>query len=255
MDKQALLARLGDYLDSLDELPDTTPEAPDLYTLLTELATLKNEVQRESRQVKTALDEFRGVYADLQTANERLGSTLTTVRDEHAEAIDKAEEALIRELLELHDRLQAGVQQAGQFRPGPLCWGGKTVRFVRSLQEGIAINQRRLEQLLNRYEVQTVAPVGEVFSAQTMYAYDTTETSAHADGVVVEVVRNGYWRHGKSLRLAEVIVNKRRQRPWYSGAKDRLATLFKQLRQPVVRRLPRRRERNQNAHSGTASAD
>jgi len=70
--KEQLLDRFRAYLD---KLPEATPvesaetdRRTDLYSLFAELAALKNEVRLESRQVKTALDEFRAVFETLQAS-------------------------------------------------------------------------------------------------------------------------------------------------------------------------------------------
>lgn len=82
--KESLLERFRAYLD---KRPDTVAVEPgeanrqtDLYSLFTELAALKTEIRLESRQVKTALDEFRVMFETLQTRQSQLGSELERAR-------------------------------------------------------------------------------------------------------------------------------------------------------------------------------
>ena len=52
-----------------------------------ELAALKNEVKLESRQVKTALEQFRELFDTLQRANTRLGEELNQQREREANTL------------------------------------------------------------------------------------------------------------------------------------------------------------------------
>ena len=65
--KEQLLSRFRAYLDSVPETAVSEAETgqTDLYSLFTELAALKNEVRLESRQMKTARDEFKAVFTTL----------------------------------------------------------------------------------------------------------------------------------------------------------------------------------------------
>ena len=90
--KQALLSQFSTWLDAApdqaaqwaphgteDEPQDATangqafPDEPgpttDLYALFVEMAGLRSEVRTESRLVKEALDQFRGVFETLQTSH------------------------------------------------------------------------------------------------------------------------------------------------------------------------------------------
>jgi len=110
--KAALLARLGSYLEGLDEIPPQ-PEggAPDLFTLLAELAALKNEVKIESRQVKSALEQFGALFDTLKLVNERQVGELAACREVAQAQAREAERGLFLELLDLRDRLADGHAQ------------------------------------------------------------------------------------------------------------------------------------------------
>lgn len=69
--KQALLSQFSAWLDAAGdspEPPDETAIATDLYSLFVEMAGLRSEVRTESRLVKEALDQFRGVFDTLRTS-------------------------------------------------------------------------------------------------------------------------------------------------------------------------------------------
>ncbi|NBC13804.1 MAG: nucleotide exchange factor GrpE [Gammaproteobacteria bacterium] len=212
--KDALTAQFRAYLDVAETAADTATEpaadqvpesAPDLFSLLTELAALKNEVKLESRQVKTALEEFRGLFDTLREAQTRLG-------DEQARGCEEARaaerRALLLALLELRDRMQAGHAQAERFRPGWLGRRRRAPQVIAALAEGMAMSLRRLDEILARSGAQPLAAVGRHFDPQRMHAAELTRDAARPTGEVVAELRPGWLLHGELLRAAEVVVNR-----------------------------------------------
>ena len=102
------------YLDSIEEAPEQQDAAgaeADLFTVFVELAAVRNEVRTESRLVKEALDQFRGVFATLQSSHATLEQELMRVQAEARERGRALLRPLLLELLDLRDRLAAGLQQ------------------------------------------------------------------------------------------------------------------------------------------------
>ena len=106
--REQLLERFRAYLD---ELPDAALAEPgeenrqtDLYSLFAELAALKTEVRLESRQVKTAFDEFRAVFETLQASQSQLGGELDRARAALPEQRRAALKPVLLELVELELR-------------------------------------------------------------------------------------------------------------------------------------------------------
>lgn len=209
-DKERLVERFRDYLESMEEyLPQQAPETPDLFTLLSELTALKNEVKIESRQVKTALDEFRGLFDTLQQANARLDGELGRQREHETRERQDAERDLLLELLELRDRLQAGQDQLRGYRPGWLARRGGAGEYVSGIAAGQAMLLRRLDEILARRGVRALPALEQRFDPRSMHAAETANHPERDDGQVVGEIRTGFFFHGRLLRPAEVIVNKR----------------------------------------------
>jgi molecular chaperone GrpE len=208
--QEQLLSRFRDYLASAeDESLEAPAEAPDLFTLLAELAALKNEVKIESRQVKAALEQFRELFEALKQDNARLEQQLATQAERFREQQQERERALLLELLELRDRLQAGHAQARRYAPGWLARRGGAQTFVAGMAEGMEMNLGRLDAILVRRGVQPIASLGKPFDPHTMQAADVEHDPALPEGEVVGELRPGYWHESRLLRSAEVIVNKR----------------------------------------------
>jgi molecular chaperone GrpE len=208
--REQLIARFVAYLDAASEpSSEAARSAPDLFTLLSEVAALKNEVKLEARQVKTALDQFRELFDTLRQANERLDSELERCTEQARLAHQQRERELLLELLDLRDRLQAGHDQAQRYRPGWLARRGGAAEFVGGMAEGGAMSLRRLDELLARRDVLPLEVVGAAFDPQTMQVGDVVEDRSRPDGQVLAERRRGFRQRDRLLRPAEVIVNKR----------------------------------------------
>ncbi len=209
---QALLERLAAYLDrepTHEVEAEPAGEIPDLFTLLAELAALRTEVKLESRQVKSALDQFSEFFDILRDAHRRLQDDLDRQRDRAAAERREAEQSLLLELLDLRDRLQAGQDQAERYQPGWLARQGGADRFVAGMADGMAMNLRHLDGLLESRGVVTIETLDQAFDPHTMQAVDIAHHPDRPAGLVVGVARAGFLRDGRVLRLADVIVNKK----------------------------------------------
>ena len=211
--KDDLAREFRAYLDQAPAPKDTPPPTSgttDLFSLFTELAALKNEVKLESRQVKSALDGFQQLFATLEGNNQRLARELDQRREAQAEIRREAERELLLEILDLRDRLEAAIGAIHDYRPS---WWARSSkrggRFMASLQEGLEITLRRLDQLLVRHRVKAMDALGSVLDPHTMRADHVERHDDRPDGVVLSELRKGFLRDGGMLRLAEVVVNKR----------------------------------------------
>ena len=217
--KEQLTARFRAYLDGAAE-PGTDTEdqsVPDLFTLLAEVAALKNEVKLESRNVKSALDEFRGLYAALREANTRLADEQARCREQEQALGQQEKKELLLDLLGLRDRLQAGHDQAVRFRP-PRFAVRSSVRFVASMAEGMAMNLRRLDEILARRGIRPLPALEKTFDPHTMHAAELAKDPDRAEGVVVGELRKGFLYNDSLLRSAEVVVNRVEGRSAVRGA-------------------------------------
>jgi molecular chaperone GrpE len=213
--REQLIARFRTYLETAADEPSPGPTdenavETDLFSLFTELAALRNEVRLESRQLKAALDKFGQLFDTLRESNERLGRELEARREVEQAALQTAERPLLLELLELRDRVEAGLASARGYRPtGLQRLVGKASHFIEGLADGMVITLRRLDELLARYRVRAVPAAGNALDPHTMHATAIESRQDQADGMVLAEVRRGYLRGDEVLRLAEVIVNKR----------------------------------------------
>ena len=209
--RERLIEEFRACLDSSEEVPaDDAGETLDLRSLLAEMAVLKNEVRLQARQFKTALEQLQTLSTALGEHNERLLRDLERARSQAVEAKAQAERGLLLGLLELRDRLQAGLDAQAAWRPSRIrgLLGGER-RFAHSLHEGSALTLQRLDELLASYRVRPIPAVGQALDPQAMHAVAVEWAPQAAEGVVLRELRRGFHQGSELLRAAEVIVNKK----------------------------------------------
>ena len=208
--RERLVEQFRACLDDADDETDDAGEPLDLRTLLAEMAALKNEVRLQARQFKTALEQMQALSEALRGHNERLLHDLERSRADAVDTKAQAERGLLLGLLELRDRLQAGLDAQAAWRPSPVqkLLGGEP-RFARSLQEGSALTLQRLDELLASYRVRPIAALGQALDPRCMHAVAVESQPQVAEGVVLRELRRGFHQGAELLRAAEVIVNKK----------------------------------------------
>ncbi len=219
--KEQLLERFRAYLDELPEaVPTEATEADrrtDLYSLFAELVALKTEVRLESRQVKTVLDEFKSVFDTLQASQSQLGGELDRARGAVAEQRRAALKPLLLELVDLRDRLEAGLRVLQGYRPsllGRLLGVARRERtLLQAVVQGQDISLRRLDQMLSNQQVAALPAQGNPLDPHTMRAAELDQRPDLANGIVTGELRKGYTWQGELLRLAEVKVNRKPEPP------------------------------------------
>ena len=213
---EALLAQFRTYLEEISVEEQETAQAVsvDLYTLFGELAALKNEVRIESRQVKGALDQFRGLVEPLQAGQAALQSEITHLRQAERQAAREALRPVLLELLEVRDRLAAGLAMQSD-RQLTKKWLKRFCRHEQALlaswRAGQEMTLRRLDQLLASQEVVPMAVLDRPLDPRLARAVRVEVHPEHASGVVVAELRQGFFWQGAVLRPAEVVINKREE--------------------------------------------
>lgn len=226
--KATLVEQFRDCLDGLDSADaDGPPEPVDLHSLLTELAVLKSELRIQSRQFKGALDELQNQSQTLREHHQHLQAELVSSREHTAQAKAQAERGLLLGLLELRDRLHAGLDAAAQSLPALTAppsllarWLGQPQalsQLAQSLHQGSDLSLTRLDELLLAYKVRPLPALGQAFEPELMRAQGSMDDPTQPYGVVLRELRGGYLHAhtpGQTprqmlLRAADVIVNKK----------------------------------------------
>lgn len=183
----------------------------DLFTVLSELAALKNEVHLESRQFKSALDSIRQLTDTLQSERDTLTEQVKQARVDAKRMNREALKPLLSQLLDLYDRLDAGLKAAERYQPKGFALRGRRHEraMIEAMRQGQELTLRRLEQLLASYDVQPISVVDKELDPHAMRASEIDHRADIADGVVTAELRKGFQWGNEVLRTAEVKVNRR----------------------------------------------
>ena len=216
--KEKLLGRFAAYLDGLDEhgldavtaAANERNEANDLFSVFVELAALRNEVRTQSRLVKEALDQFRGVFETLQSSHATMQGELTRARAQTREREHELLKPLLLDVIDIRDRLTNIALKPTNARPR---WYErvhfKAIQEAReATREGLRMIVRRLDRVLAERRVVPTETVGRCFDPRIAAAVATIVDPTRGDGHVVEEVRPGFLWEDDLLRPAEVIVVK-----------------------------------------------
>lgn len=205
-DTQVLInSQANDQANSQDkEQPPVT-----LFNLFTELAALKNEVKRESMQVKDAVGTFSGLLDTLKNTNQQLSTELEQRKQQQKQTVFAYQLPVFEEIFDLYESVDRARESLANYQPS---WWEKNSKkgsaFREQTIEGLEITLRRLEKTLDRYGVEAILCVGVSLNPRTMKAVKVAEDEKQANGMVLEEIRKGYIRYGEVLRLVEVVVNR-----------------------------------------------
>lgn len=210
--KNKLLEEFQTYLATVD-LSQLENEPPDLNTLLNEMTGLKSEVKAESRHFKTTLDTLTAALNVLQVDNQAFAMELTTRSTQFEQQLKQQRYDLLRALLldivDIYDRLQVALTVLQNYKPNASFFAKKPEsRFIDSVKDGQVMTLKRIEQVLQRYQVFAIECVGKTLDPHTMNAVEIGHNANLANGVVIEELRKGFLFEQNVLRLAEVKVNK-----------------------------------------------
>jgi molecular chaperone GrpE len=214
--KKTLLGQFRAYLDGFDEGreegPEKAGEEADLFSVFVELAGLRNEVRTESRLVKDALEQFRGVFDTLQASHAAMEADLSRARAETREHGRAVLRPLLLDILDLRDRLAAGLRSGGAAVNQPRWFESFRLRAKAGEEpwrEGLIMTLRRLDRLLADRRIVAIDTVGRPFDPRLARAIATIQDPVAGEGIVVEELRPGFMWEDELLRAAEVTVAKR----------------------------------------------
>ena len=210
-EKSELLEDFQKYLDQSNLESIATNAQPDLKTLLSELTGLKTEVKVETRQFKNTLDSLSSALTTVQEDNKVLSAeraeNLQRLEKQHAETM----RTMLLDFIDTYDRLAIGGEILQNYRPVKSLFKSsrkKDIHFIKRFAQGQVMTVKRLDQLLQRYQVSPIDCVGELLDPVTMRAVETSCFPKLENGMVLEELRKGFMYQGQVLRLAEVRVNK-----------------------------------------------
>ncbi|WP_155310781.1 nucleotide exchange factor GrpE [Desulfosarcina ovata] len=203
---------MDDFSSWLAALPDTgpdgepDPQACDLYTLLTEFAALRQEINLQTRQQRKTLRSQTELAEQFGRLGEQFDvriAQLDQIRDALCQGI---EEKTAAAFFDIRDALVRG-EKATRSVAGKRGFWRRAPKGIDTLAEGYAMARRRFDHALDQLGITPIVTTGRPFDATCMRAVDKRHVADSAPGIVIEEIAGGFIRAEKVLRTAEVVVN------------------------------------------------
>jgi molecular chaperone GrpE len=164
---------------------------PELESDLGPELELRGDVQQaELDSARAEAEQWRDTALRAQAEFE---NTRKRLEARHADALLRASERVVTELLPVVDDLERGIDHVAVESP--------------ELAEGILAVLRKLMTVLDKEGVEQIDPLGQPFDAAKHNAVQMAEDAEVADHTVVSVFQKGYEMHGRVLRPAMVVVS------------------------------------------------
>ncbi len=145
------------------------------------------------------LEDARSKADEYQEQLVRLQAEMDNLRKRTAREIDQARkfalEGFARELLNVADSMQLGLQAAGEDAE------------VATLREGVELTLKQLMDVFTRFEVHEIEAEGQRFDPDQHEALSMVPSPEHEPNTVMMVVQKGYLLNERLLRPARVVVS------------------------------------------------
>lgn len=171
--------------DPIDEAALTEPPS-----LEVEIQELKAELAAAEQKAQENWDKALRIQAEMENLKRR---TQKDLEDTHKFVIN----GFAKELLPVLDSLELGLLAAT----------GDSEE-VKKFREGSELTLKQFETAFNKFNIETLNPVGQPFNADQHQAMAMQEVANVAPNTVITVFQKGYMLNGRLLRPAMVIVSK-----------------------------------------------
>lgn len=234
----AILSDFRDWLKRIPSVPPPTPphEKVDLSTVVRGFTALRQEVNLQTRAVRTQSEQAAKMLDSLSSLNGEpaaeqpfdprpLFKAILDARDSLALALGHVSKS--RGAIATNSRpevtlslpgwthwlgLDAAIRQAMQ----PLEDWSKSAAAalahvtpaVESLFTGYSMSLQRLDRAIEQCGLRRIECVGKPFDSETMEVVEVVADATRSTSEVLEEVRPGYWLNGTVFRFAQVRVAK-----------------------------------------------
>lgn len=169
--------------------PEAAPEAASAATQ-DPMAELQQQLQAATAKAEENRDLYLRTAAELDNVRKRAERDAAATRKYGVEK-------LAADLLGVRDSLELGLAAAADENAE-----------IKAVVEGLELTLKQLTDVLERYGVSVLNPLGEAFNPEYHEAMTTQESTEQAPNTVLQVLQKGYRLHDRLLRPALVVVAK-----------------------------------------------
>lgn len=166
------------------QLPVKPQYIPAIKQILIENQLLKQEIM-------TLQDKLLRTKSDFENFRKR-------TQKERAELIERANESLMQQILNVLDNFERGLKSAHNLD-----------EIGKNFFDGILMSYNELLKVLSENGLQKIEAEGKTFDPYYHEAVGTEHHKELADNQIISVMRDGYIYKGKVIRPAMVVVNKK----------------------------------------------
>ena len=176
-----------EHVDITDEAGEVTRETDSLTE--DHVPDLQVKLEEALAKADDFYDKLLRNQAELDNVRKRSQRELESA---HKYAIEK----FVNAMLPVIDGIEMGKQAA------------ETVTDVKQLKEGIDMSLTMFQQLLEKFEIESINPEGDNFDPELHQAMSIQESADVPPNSVMAVMQKGYTLAGRLLRPAMVMVSK-----------------------------------------------
>jgi|SRR5579883_105895 len=245
-DKEALFAKLLDYLHSEQPSPEYLGEPPesatsfDPYQMVAEWTALRHELKQQGKLLRSTQDTLVQALEVTRAEQQQMQKRLEESQKQAWGQFEQQQEKLLKDLLGIVDALDRACSYWQEERqalsatshsknaPQKSFWAKLEQWFtgnvsqssmseetpvsediseiITSNQQGVELIRRSLLEVLRQRRVVPIDTLGKAFDSQTMYAVGRESRADVTDNTVIQEVVRGYLWGERVLREAQVIV-------------------------------------------------
>lgn len=204
---------LMDFRLWIADLPEDPPvegktdlPSPDLFTLLSEFAALRQEIQMQNREQNRTLRDLASIHEAGREAADLFREKSKALETLEERVRLAAEKRALKPFLEVRDALERGLSAARSAAGAKGGWFRSAPREMDGVVEGYEMALRRCDRALAQADIRPAAAPGDPFDPERMRAVGARPDPETEKGRVAAVQLTGFVRGAEVIRTAEVIV-------------------------------------------------
>ena len=189
--------------DSTDEATQTEPEASEDSSDGAVVGESEQEAPSSAEEFSRMKEELDRVKAESEERSDRMLRTIADYENskkraerEKAEFFKYAVEGVIKDIIPVVDNIERGIESA------------KASKDFDSLNEGIQLIHKQLDELLKKRGVTVIQAQGEPFDPNLHEAVMHIESDDVPENAVIEEFQRGYLLHDRVIRPSMVSVSR-----------------------------------------------
>jgi molecular chaperone GrpE len=180
---------------------DAGPEAPPMTADTATPTAAGPTGGSEESSPEVALATAEQELAKHRDALLRMQAEMENLRKRLQREVDKSRkfalERIMKDLLQVRDSLDRGLEAAGESAT------------VESLREGQQLTLKMLAKVMQDHGLEVVDPLGQAFDPELHEAVTVMPSAEAAENTVLEVLQKGFRLHDRLVRPAMVVVSRR----------------------------------------------